>query len=517
MRCLVAVRMSVRHPENADESMARHPENAEDRMAHRPTCCLTRREWCAGLGVALGGLAAGACATVSPREERDIGRKEAEEVKRTIGLVNDPKAVQYVNAIGARLARTAARPDIAWQFAVADQAEANAFALPGGWVYVTRGLLALTNREDELAGVLGHEMAHVTERHATSRVSAATPLAILFGVPSGILGTVSPTLGGIVGGAGRVVTGLALAPYSRDQEREADRVGIALAARAGWDPAGLAAFLRTLERAETLAGAGAAPSQFFATHPATPERVANVEAMARSLSRTPVAEIAGTRPLLLERLEGLVVGENAAHGVFVKELFLHADFDLSVEMPAGWKTANSPDAAGAAAPEDGAVVLLQLVGAGGDPVAAARAEGLSETQVQRIRRLDIARLPAATLTASTRDGERVSFTWIAHRQRVFRVTGVCRERDSERYGDVFTRTAATFRPLRPEDRRRIVLSRLRVRAARAGESLGQVIARGGTTWTMAQAAIVNGVASDAALAPGWLVKVAVAEQYRPRG
>jgi predicted Zn-dependent protease len=183
-------------------------------------------------------------------------------------------------------ARRRRAPDIAWQFAVADEAEANAFALPGGWVHVTRGLLALANREMSWPGVLGHEMAHVIERHATSRVGAATPLAILFGVPSGILGTVSPTLGGIVGGAGRVVTGLALAPYSRDQEREADRVGIALSARAGWDPGALAAFLQTLERAEALAGSESKHSQFFATHPSTPERVANVEVMARSLSRT---------------------------------------------------------------------------------------------------------------------------------------------------------------------------------------------------------------------------------------
>jgi predicted Zn-dependent protease len=483
-------------------------------MARRLTCSFTRREWCAGLVALLGGLAAGACTTVSPREERDIGRKEAEEVQRTVGLVDDPKVVEYVNAIGARLGQAAARPDIGWQFAVADDPAANAFALPGGWVYVTRGLLALANREDDLAAVLGHEMAHVIERHATSRVGAATPLAVLFGVPSGILSTVSPTLGGIVGGAGRVVTGLALAPYSREQEREADRVGIALSARAGWDPGALVAFLQTLERAEALAGSESKRSQFFATHPSTPERVANVEVMARSLSRAPVDAIAGSRAAFLERVEGLVVGANAAHGVFVDRLFLHADFDLALEMPAGWKTANSPEAAGAAAPEGAAVVLLQVAGAGDDPVSAARAEGLSEAQLQRVQRLEIARLPAATLTAGTRDGDRLTFTWIAHRKRVFRVTGVTGDRDWERYADVFARTAATFRPLRSEERQRIVESRLRIRAAGAGETVAQVVARGGTTWTAAQAAIVNGVAPDAKLERGWPVKVAVSERYR---
>jgi predicted Zn-dependent protease len=134
--------------------------------------------------------------------------------------------------------------------------------------------------------------------------------------------------------------------------------------------------------------------------------------------------------------------------------------------------------------------------------------------LQRVQRLEIARLPAATLTAGTRDGDRVAFTWIAHRKRVFRVTGVTGDRDWERYADVFARTAATFRPLRSEERQRIVESRLRIRAAGAGETVAQVVARGGTTWTAAQAAIVNGVAPDAKLERGWPVKVAVSERYR---
>ena len=261
------------------------------------TSCLSRRQWCAGLVTLLGGLAAGACATVSPQAERSIGRKEADEVERTVGLVREPRVAEYVEAIGARLGQATGRLDISWQWNVADDGDANAFAVPGGWVYVTRGLLALSNREDEVAGVLAHEMAHVVERHAVRRAGAATPLAILFGVPSGILGIVSPSLGGIVGGAGRLVSGLTLAPYSREQEREADRVGSALAARAGWDPSALADLLGTLERAETAAGSAPTRSSFFATHPSTPDRVANIAALARSLSPAAVAPIVTAAPV----------------------------------------------------------------------------------------------------------------------------------------------------------------------------------------------------------------------------
>ena len=119
-------------------------------------------------------------------------------------------------------------------------------------------------------------------RHAVHRVAAATPLAVLFGVPGGILGMVSPTLGGIVGGAGKVLSGLTLAPYSREQETEVDRIGIGFAARAGWDPTALAGFLGSLERAEAQAGATTKKSSFFATHPSTPDRVTHIESAART-------------------------------------------------------------------------------------------------------------------------------------------------------------------------------------------------------------------------------------------
>jgi len=499
-------------PTPARQDAAREPSTSPI-----PTWGLDRRQCCARLAALLGGLAASACTTLSPQAERRLGQEEAQEVERTVGLVRDRRLVEYVEAIGRRLGQATGRADIAWQWGVADDGEANAFALPGGWVYVTRGLLALSNREDEVAGVLAHEMAHVIERHAVRRVGAATPLAVLFGVPSGVLGMVSPSLGGIVGGAGRVVSGLTLAPYSREQELEADRVGSALATLAGWDPGALAEFLGALERAETLAGGAARRSSFFATHPPTPDRVARIEALARAPSSAPGVPIAGSRAAFLGRLEGLVIGNSAAHGMFAGPLFLHADFDLALEMPAQWKTANSPEAAGAVAPGETAAVLLQLVGPGDDPVSGARADGLTDAQLERVRRGQISQLPAAALTAGTRDGTNVALTWIAHRKRIFRVTGVCGSSEWTRYRDEFERAAMSFRPLRQAELARITESRLRIRPARAGESIAQVLARGGATWTPAQAAVANGVGAERQLESDWPVKVAVSERYRPSG
>ena len=473
---------------------------------------LTRREFGGGLVATLALLSSG-CATISPKEERKLGAEAAEEVERTVGLVGDPKLVGYVRQVAGRLAQVAKRSDVAWQFNVTDDTEPNAFALPGGYVYVTRGLVALLNSEDELAGVLGHEMAHVLERHAARRAGAATPFALLFGIPAGILGAVSPALGGIVGGTGELASGMVLAHYSRDQERDADQHGIALAARAGWDPAGLASFLNTLEREEKLAGQDPNRPGFFATHPATPERVANVRAAARAETRAAATPFAGTRGAFLQKLEGLVVGDNPASGVFLGPLFVHPVFDVALEMPAKWKTINTAEAAGAVAPDGDAAVVLSLSGDGDDPVAAAKADGLSEAQLKQLQRVRVGPLAGARLAADTRNGHRAVLTWIAHRKRVFRVSAVARVRDWGRYGAILDRTAGTFRPLVPADRERLVESRLRIRLTGASETVAEVLARGGGTWNPAQMAVANGTTTDAKLQPGWPVKVPVSQRY----
>ena len=176
-------------------------------------------------------------------------------------------------------------------------------------------------------------------------------------------------------------------------------------------------------------------------------------------------------------------------------------------MPTKWKTINTAEAAGAVAPDGDAAVVLSLSGDGDDPVAAAKADGLSEAQLKQLQRVRVASLPAARLVADTRSGQRAVLTWIAHRERVFRVTAVARVRDWGRYGAILERTGGTFRPLLAADRERLVESRLRVRVTGANETVAEVLARGGGTWNPAQMAVANGTTVDAKLQPGWPVKV----------
>ena len=210
-------------------------------------------------------LAAGGCALnpvsgrpevvlVSQEQEEQLGREEARKVAQTIGLVDDAAFTRYFDAVGQRLAAQSPRHGITYTFAVVDSPEPNAFALPGGYVYVTRGLLTLLNSEDELACVVGHEIGHVAPRHSVQKITRAAPLGLITGIASGVTGLVSPLLGQVVGGIGGLANSLVLAPYSRDQEREADRLGQAMAARAGWDPDAMSRMLRTLEREQELHG-----------------------------------------------------------------------------------------------------------------------------------------------------------------------------------------------------------------------------------------------------------------------
>jgi predicted Zn-dependent protease len=466
---------------------------------------VTRRQCCLGLmAVVVAGCSTGESrpSLISEQKERELGQEAASEVERTVGLVEDPALVGYVREIGRRLAAHTSTPDAPYQFHVADDTEPNAFALPGGFVYVTRGLLALTNSEDELADVMGHEIGHVAARHSVRQIEASTPFSILFGIPSAIVGIVSPALGGIVGGVGKLASGLVLAPYSRDQEREADQIGIQLAVRAGWDPAGLPALLHTLEREEALAGGDPSRIGFFANHPATPERVRDTTAAAKALTRGPGRPIAAPRPVFLARLDGLVVGPDPANGIFVKNVFQHPGLALALDMPAGWKTKNTPAAAIAMEPDGRAAVALQLAADGNDPLAGAREDGLDGKEASQVTRTTIAGLPAAQIIAQDRE-VRMHLTWIAYQGHVYRVAGISARRAFETYREAFARTAASFRPLRRDERERMTEIRLRPRPARAGESVAAFVTRTGGTWKPDQTAVANGIAASATLDDGF--------------
>ena len=211
---------------------------------------------------------------MSEEDEIQLGAEAAQQVEQYMGFSGSADLNAYVDRIGQRLAKHSTRSHLVHEFHVVDMKEPNAFALPGGHIYVSRGLLAIMNSEDELAAVLGHEIGHVEGRHSAKQQTKSRgwiPLQILAGIGGAAASVVSPGLGGAVASMGQLPASLVLASYSRNQEKEADRFGQQYAAAEGWDPAALSATMDALSREQQLAGGGD-PNQmsFLDSHPTTP-------------------------------------------------------------------------------------------------------------------------------------------------------------------------------------------------------------------------------------------------------
>ncbi len=458
---------------------------------------------------------------VSAEKEREIGAELARKVEQIMGLVEDPELVAYVEAIGGRLAQHSPRKDVEYAFYVVDMVQPNAFALPGGYVYISRGLLPLVNSEDELASVIAHEIAHVAARHAVQRVNVAAataPVRIVTGITGLATSIVSPRLGQMVAGAGQAASALVLAPYSRDQERQADRIGQELAARAGWDPRGIATFLETLNRDEKLRSGESSRYSFFATHPSTPDRVTRTVRYASDLTATPAEPISKDHADLLARFDGLLIGENPAEGVFTEGRFLQPSLDFTLLFPPKWETQNAPTFAAAKAPEEDALILLQVVEAGDDPLQVVRSleEKVEFGLLENAQQTPIDGLNAvrSVITVRTSDGKiGLDLTWIAHKGLIYQITAMSPIARFDTYRTVFLTTAMSFRPLSAAERAGIQATRLRIASAQGEETLGQLIERVNGAWTTAEAAVANAIQEDARLRPGQLIKVPIREPY----
>ncbi|HET9313187.1 MAG TPA: M48 family metalloprotease [Nitrospira sp.] len=446
-------------------------------------------------------------------QEKKLGAEEAKKVEQEMGLLDEPALTTYVDTLGQRLAKESPRQDVPYQFHVVDMIEPNAFALPGGYVYVTRGLLALVNTEDELAGVVGHEIGHVAARHTVQRVSRQGPFALITNLVSGVTGFFVPLVGDIVGGVGNFAQSLVFSPYSRGQESEADKVGQEIAAKAGWDPVGLSDFLTTLGREEALLADGPRRPSFFDSHPATPDRVKHTTKHAKDLRQASREPISPSRDAFLAKLDGLVVGQRAANGIVQGQTYRHPDLNFFVQFPATWNVDNTPVQLASAPKEGGKAVVLRAVAEGNDPLDGARAlEKASKSSLPKTQTTTVNGLPAAR----TQVGDsrlKVDLTWIAYGGMIYQIAGIAEMRAYESVRPVFQTVVESFRPLAPDERKGIREKRLRLVKAQAGETVEALTARSGSAWKASQVIVANGLKGPEALQEGQLIKIAVEEPY----
>lgn len=451
---------------------------------------------------------------LSLEEEKQLGRAEAQKVEQEFGLLDDTALANYLDAVGRRLALQAPHTDLTYTFHLVDSPEPNAFALPGGYLYVTRGLLALLNSEDELASVIAHVIGHVAARHPARQLTRATALGLLTGLSAGPTGLVGSTLANVVSDAGAIASRLILAPYSTEQEREADRLGQQMAANAGWDPDAMGRMLHTLEREEALRGGNPRRFNFLASHPTIPKRVADATAYAKDLVRAKQPPIKPSASAFLESLAGILTDGHAANGVFKDATFLHPQFDLAVRFPEQWSTHNSREHAGAAAPDGSAILILEVVGEGNDPLTGALAleQALHWPIAEEAVPLRIGALRAAQahVQADSPDGPlSISLTWVAHRGRIFQLTGETSLSRRKMMQATFDAVARGFRPLTAAQRRDVSENRLRLITAHDGESLVSMVVRAKSAWHLDMVAVANARPRITWLKQGELIKLAI--------
>jgi predicted Zn-dependent protease len=424
-----------------------------------------------------------------------------------MGVYSDAAWQAYVTSVGMKLAKASHRPNLPWSFTVVDEPAVNAFALPGGFIYITRGILPYLRDEAELAAVLAHEVGHVDARHSASQISKQQ----VAGSVLAIGGAIAPKYGKVFGVAGGGL-GLLFLKYGRADELEAERLGTVYAAADRWDPAGMPGLLETLARMDAADQSTRGVPNWALSHPPAADRVEKVqESVAAARAASPVGT-AHNRPQLEERLAGVVFGDSREKGMVRGREFVHPVMRFALTFPQGWEISNSDDAVTAQpGGQASAAIILQADTATGDLQRAAdtsmlksgfqRVEGSSRT----INGLPFYVGTYQGLIENTPAGAEAGFVRLAGRlgaDGVFRVMGVVPQAQFANVKPAIDATIASFREMPASEADAIQNHRVEFHAVRNGDTWESLAAASGGAVKPATLAIINGEPAGSEPRPG---------------
>jgi predicted Zn-dependent protease len=396
---------------------------------------------------ACGGVtAAGGGGILAPRisegQEIRAGQRAARESARTLGLVADQALQDYVQQVGARLTETSERSQLPWTFRVLDDPMPNAFALPGGFVFVTRGLLGVVNSEAELAGVLAHEVGHVNARHGVQALGRQS------GAELGVWAVPVAELRSLDGGAAAGV-GLLFAEHTADAERQADDLGLRYVLAAGYDVREVADVFAALGRLEGVGGRSALPS-WLTSHPDPGDR-AEAAARRADAARESIDSLRQNRFEYLDQIEDLVYGHDPRQGFFRGATFFHPELRFRLQLPSGWRYRNLAQAVVATSPDRDAAIQLTIVEQTAPAEAAERFLGQSgvsatgDIATETVRGNLAVLVPFRVATgAGTAAG---AAAWIAYGGRTYQIVGIAASQAANGHADTFREAARSFGPV----------------------------------------------------------------------
>jgi predicted Zn-dependent protease len=442
---------------------------------------------------------------MSEAQEVQLGRQSDADVRKQMGVYNDPGLQQYVDRIGRRLAASSKRPNLPWTFTVVDEAAVNAFALPGGFVYITRGIVPFLRNEAELAAVLGHEVGHVDARHSAEAYSNQT----FAGGGLAVLGILVPETQPFAQAAS-VSLGLLFLKHGRSAELEADQLGVRYIATNRWSPEAMPGLLSTLQRLDEASGTRRGVPNWAATHPPAADRVAKVQEAVRASSQ-PGANV--TNEMELERhLDGVVYGDSREDGIIRGSEFLHPVLRFAVRFPAGWEVVNSSEQVSARPDENSnSAMLLELAPANGSPEQTARdvfsKAGFTELDGQRTRVNGLDAYIGRYQGVMSNQRVYMEAALIRADQQTYLVAGIAPANEFNASARAFSSTIQSFRPLSRDEADRIQPDRIQLYTARQGDTWASLARRGNVKPTTL--AIMNGVDPSAPLRVGSRIRIVV--------
>jgi len=443
---------------------------------------------------------------MSAADEVAMGQQMNPQVLQTYGKVENDALSRYVAALGKKLGALSHQPNLDYSIQVLDSPVVNAFAVPGGYVYLTRGILAYLNDEAELAGVIAHEIGHIAARHSAQQYSKAQ----LAGLGLGLGAMVSKTFAKYAGIA-QVGVEMLFLSFSRSDEREADALGVEYSAKAGYDSNHMANIFSSLERLNPGAAQGGLPG-WFSTHPNPPDRIAAIQRDTQTW-RTKISQtrFAVNRDQYLNQINGLGFGEDPRQGYVEGANFYHPQLRFQFPVPAGWKVNNTASQVQMVNQDQSAIMLFSMAPEKSPSDAAAAFVKESKAVVVKSERTQVNGMPAQRLIcdATTEQGLIRALTYFIQKGKaVYVFLGYAGQARFDGYFPVFDQTMTQFKNLTDSSKINVKADRLVLKRTASSGNLRQALQRFGVPENQWEAvAIINGKKPDDVLPANTLLKI----------
>ena len=443
---------------------------------------------------------------MSEAQEIEMGRSADPQIIQQYGLYPDKELQAFITEQGKKMAAISHRPNIEYNFRIVDSDILNAFAVPGGYVYFTRGIMAHFNNEAEFAGVLGHEIGHIAARHSVAQQRNA--MLGQLGIIAGVI--IAPDLAQFAETASQGV-GLLLLKFGRDAERESDRLGVEYSTKIGYDAMQMANFFQTLQRQSEASGSQELPG-FLSTHPNPGDRYNTVSKLAKEWKqKLNVTAPQANRNTYLKRIEGLIYGEDPQQGYVENNAFYHPVLKLQFPIPQNWSYINSPTAF-QMAPKDGKAMMM-LTLAQGRTVREAADSILSKYSLQAVeaKEVNVNGLNALAFIADQKQQQQTLRTLsyvIQYNNNLYHLIGVSTIADFNTYAGAFSNTMQNFKQLTDASKLNKKPERVRIKTVGQSTTVEQALRGFGVDQKrLEEMAVLNGMKLKDKLTSGTLIKV----------